>query len=238
MSSLTIVERTRLTDCMMTVSNGMKTFVEVGTALGIMREERLYRETHASFEAFCKEHWDCSKTQANRMISASQVAEITKVTPNGCQLPPILTSERQARPLTKLLEQGGEEVAECWKDILDTAPKNESGQPVVTAKFVEETVKARITPPEPKSEEIVDMENWNSQLRIFSSRVKKFAKEQLPKGPWLDESRVKIATQQFDTAIATFMLAKGYASCPKCDGGCKVCRNTGYLPKAELDIIS
>jgi hypothetical protein len=37
------------------IQNGLKTFFEVGHALGEIRVKRLYRGTHATFEAYCRE---------------------------------------------------------------------------------------------------------------------------------------------------------------------------------------
>jgi hypothetical protein len=63
--------------------------------LGV-RNGRLYRADHATFEHFCRERWGMSKTNANRFVQAAQVVE--NVTPTGV----IPTSECQARPLTRL----------------------------------------------------------------------------------------------------------------------------------------
>ena len=55
---LTKTETASLTDCEQVIERGMATFVDVGRALLQIRDKRLYRGTHASFDAYCKERWD------------------------------------------------------------------------------------------------------------------------------------------------------------------------------------
>lgn len=47
--------------------------VEAGQALATIREARLYRETHATFEDYCRERWGWTDAQSNRLILASGV---------------------------------------------------------------------------------------------------------------------------------------------------------------------
>ena len=103
-------EMTRLSALEETVERGRQTFIEVGNALSEIRESRLYRETHKTFESYCQDRWGWSRQQAGRLIRAADAAE--NVT-QGLQKPshrgflkmepyPQPTSERQTRPLTSL----------------------------------------------------------------------------------------------------------------------------------------
>jgi hypothetical protein len=71
---------------------------KVGTALRIIKEEKLYKETlgFKNFEEYCKERWGFSKTHANRFIASARVTE--NLTPIGVKP----TSESQTRPLVPL----------------------------------------------------------------------------------------------------------------------------------------
>ena len=40
------------------IERGLETLVEVGNGLMQIRDGRLYQETHATFEEYCKERWD------------------------------------------------------------------------------------------------------------------------------------------------------------------------------------
>lgn len=114
------------------VRKGLDTFYEVGLALMRLNEGRLYVETHDTFEDFCRETFDMSRSYAYRLIAAAKVVDNVKtVSPTG----DIPASESQARPLAELPE---EEQAEAWQEAVETAPK--SG---VTAEHVAEVVEKR-----------------------------------------------------------------------------------------------
>lgn len=51
-------------------------FREGGEALAKIRDQRLYRMTHKTFEAYCRDRWGFSKTQANRLIQAKATSDI------------------------------------------------------------------------------------------------------------------------------------------------------------------
>ncbi len=109
MNALADSESSELASCEQVIAKGLTHFVEVGNALIRIRDLKLYRATHATFAAYCKERWDMAKSQAYRVIEAAQVvgvlpikSEEVKMSPNGGQTLPAPTSERVVRPLTKL----------------------------------------------------------------------------------------------------------------------------------------
>ena len=53
------------------IETGVKTFVEVGHALTVIRDQRLYREHYATFDAYVRKRWDLERTYAHRIIEAS-----------------------------------------------------------------------------------------------------------------------------------------------------------------------
>ena len=111
-SSAAAVGRDRLTDCECVIASGMRTFVDVGTALAEIRDSRLYRATHATFEAYCRGRWGMAKTHANRLVGAAQVVALLApigVTP---------ATESQARPLTRLEPPPQ---VEAWEAATDKA---------------------------------------------------------------------------------------------------------------------
>ncbi|HAM73007.1 MAG TPA: hypothetical protein DCM86_15315, partial [Verrucomicrobiales bacterium] len=71
--------------------------MEVGNALMSIRDGKLYKATHSTFEAYCKERWNMSKRSAYHMIGA---ADVVANVHHGAQIGP--DSERVARPLTTL----------------------------------------------------------------------------------------------------------------------------------------
>ena len=73
------------------------TFYEVDNALLEIRDKRLYRAMHKTFEEYCRERWGMSRRNANYLISSTEV--IGNLGTMGPNLP---TSERVVRPLTSL----------------------------------------------------------------------------------------------------------------------------------------
>jgi len=55
------------------ITNGRRTFLEVGTALIRIREAKLYKMTHSSWESWCQDKWWASKRHADRQIAAVQL---------------------------------------------------------------------------------------------------------------------------------------------------------------------
>lgn len=83
----------RLSELETVIERGRVTFIEVGEALAEIRDNRLYRETHATFEAYCRERWGWTSRHANRQIEAAEV--VATLGPIG----PIPVNEWQARKI-------------------------------------------------------------------------------------------------------------------------------------------
>jgi hypothetical protein len=69
-------QKERLEVCEIIIHKGLHTFLEVGQALAEIRDDRLYRETHLTFEKYCKEVWDLSKGYANQQIGGYQTVSL------------------------------------------------------------------------------------------------------------------------------------------------------------------
>jgi hypothetical protein len=115
-------ERRRLTKLEGVVEHGVRTFVDVGLALQEIRDSRLYRETHSTFELYLDERWKISRSRGYRIIDAARVADA--VSPTG----DIPANERQARELAPLLDDEAQ-LVEAWRELRD-----EYGDRVTAAK--------------------------------------------------------------------------------------------------------
>lgn len=73
--SLTKEESTELTRCEAIIEAGLKTFLEVGRALEIIRSAALYRLTHSNFNSYVKDRFDLSPTRTYALINAAKVAD-------------------------------------------------------------------------------------------------------------------------------------------------------------------
>jgi len=129
--SLTAVELSTLDKHEAVINRGLKTFADVGNALLAIRDGRLYREQHATFEAYCRERWGMKRAHAYRLIESAGVMD--NLSPMGDK--PI--SERQVRPLARL---PAEEQPAAWEAASSKA--KEEDRPV-TARDVEQEVERR-----------------------------------------------------------------------------------------------
>jgi len=55
------------------IKQGLKSFIEVGNALVIIRDDRLYRAEHITFESYCRAQWQLGRTRAYQLIEASAI---------------------------------------------------------------------------------------------------------------------------------------------------------------------
>lgn len=129
-------------------------FFRVGRALAEIRDSKLYRETHKTFELYCKDLWDMATSNAYRLINSAQaydnlecVFRDKNLSPNwgqnDCSLLPI--NEAQVRPLTKLQPDQQREV---WESvILNIEPGKKITASLVTGvvkKYLGETTQTKI----------------------------------------------------------------------------------------------
>lgn len=131
MGVLQAIEKQELLRHEAVIERGIKTFIEVGTALMAIHDGALYRESHNTFEDYCRERWGMSRIHAHRMIESAQVVNnlVDNLLPTGNIPGPLPENERQVRPLARL---DPPQQAEAWSLAVESAP---NGKP--TAKLVE-----------------------------------------------------------------------------------------------------
>lgn len=69
------VDSERLHNLESIIGAGMRSFVEVGNALAVIRDDRLYRATHRTFEAYVADRWGWTRNQAYNYVMAAEVAD-------------------------------------------------------------------------------------------------------------------------------------------------------------------
>lgn len=126
---LSIAERSELRECESVIEAGERVFVTVGNALLTVRDKRLYRDEHGSFESYLGIRWpNISRRRAYQLMDAATVVDNVN---HGTQI--TADNERQIRPLTRLEP---EDQALVWQRAVETAPNGR-----VTAAHVEQTVR-------------------------------------------------------------------------------------------------
>ena len=117
---LNSLERTTLRNCEKVVDKGCETFVEVGAALLEINSQRLYRETHKSFDVYCKDKWGFTGARARQFIGGAEVAKQVESATRVA-----ISNEAQTRPLTQLPE---DKRGLAWKGAVEIA---EGGSPTM-----------------------------------------------------------------------------------------------------------
>ena len=112
------------------IERGLETFVDVGEALMEIKERKLYKESHTSFDTYCRERWGFGSNFANKQIRASKVGTIVPT-----------FNEAQARALAPLVKQSPEEAVEVWQEL-----KSEHGENI-TAAHIREAIAPRVRRP-------------------------------------------------------------------------------------------
>lgn len=91
-----------------------RAFYEAGCALRELRDRRLYRSTHKSWEDYCRDRFEFTRFSANLKILA--VSVVDDLVTNGHQILP--TNERQIRPITNLKP---DERSSVWQQAVEEA---------------------------------------------------------------------------------------------------------------------
>lgn len=137
---LTAMEHSALTHAEAKIEQGLKTFVEVGQALAEIRDARLYRDDHATFEAYCQARWGMDRRNANRTIEAAEVvAGLGSIDPKA----PAPENVGQARELVGLAPEPAAEVMRQAHEATDgkvTARSIRDAREAALAKQVEADV--------------------------------------------------------------------------------------------------
>lgn len=126
-NELAPAELSRLEACERVIERGMTTFVEVGEALADIRDSKLYRASHKTFDEYCRERWGFDRTYAYRLMDGAKTvqamgAAAPEMLPAVNKLPERQIREMKADPVaavTEIKERAaqGEEPAAVAKDI-------------------------------------------------------------------------------------------------------------------------
>ena len=135
--TLTVDGQAALVRCEAEIEDAKQSVVIGCNALARIRDERLYRATHASFESYCRERWSISASYAIKQQKAAAVIENLKA--DNC--PSLPKNEAQARPLADLPP---EQQSEAWRDALEASDGNPTARDVKAA--VERITTTQSTP--------------------------------------------------------------------------------------------
>ena len=98
-------------------------FVEAGDAFRLIRDQRLYKDSHSSFDTYCQERWGYTHRRVNQICQGAAAWHELEASERINILP---TSERQVRELSQIEP---EQRIEAWADAVESSA---AGQPTVS----------------------------------------------------------------------------------------------------------
>jgi protein gp37 len=149
-------ERQRLEGCENIIRQGLGQFIAVGTALMEIRDSKLYRETHRTFEEYANAVLSLTRPHAYRLIDSAQVIYDLSPIGDSLRLP---TNEAQARELARI--KTPEARVEAWRKVLVTA-----GDKPLTAKLVRET----LSPKNPAAPDVAKARGQKLHILVAAMR--------------------------------------------------------------------
>jgi len=240
---LSVVERRSLESLEKVIESGVESFLATGSALKGIRDQRLYREGHKTFESYLKARWGFDRSYAHRLIDASDVKK--DLLPMGNKNPKVgeITTERQLRELASVPHESLEDVIEKAAEIAGDTP--------LTAKVLKEAREQVLEPTEPTAEEPAceDVEpepepvgplqcvGWfKGQIGLVNELVRNMDTVVEAPGNELLMSRRLSIRREIEHIKGSFRAVMPHAICPRCQGKCCAqCGNHGWVNKQRFD---
>lgn len=155
--TLTAAEEKLREECERTIAEGFVAMEKVVRAAETLRDKQLYRSTHGTWEAYCRDTFKKGARRIQQLVAGQAVIDEMKALPGPVVLP---TNEKQTRPLQPLSKEDRREV---W----ETSVK-ESGGKEPSAGKVKEVADRR----KPKTAEPLNNRTLNLEQEAESTEVK------------------------------------------------------------------
>ena len=240
---LNVVERRSLESLEKVIERGVESFLATGSALKEIRDQRLYREGHKTFEAYVKARWEFDRSRAYQLIDASDLkADLSTIVDKNPKADEVKT-EGQLRELASVPTESLAEVIAKAAEIAGDAP--------LTAKVLKEAREQVLEPEEPTAEEPAceDVEpepepvgplqcvGWfNDQIKLINELYRNLDTVAEVPGNELLVSRRRAILRDIEHVKGSFRAVMPHAICPRCHGKCCTqCGNMGWVNKQRFD---
>ncbi len=113
-AELSLDEIAQLKKCESLIAKGLRASMDMGRALLMVRDKKLYRGSHPTFESYVRERWELSRPRAYQLINASVVFhDLSTMVDKSTVLP---ENERQLRLLARLPDPRAR--ANMWERVV------------------------------------------------------------------------------------------------------------------------
>lgn len=221
------------------ITAGVKTVFAVGEALRIIRDGKLYRDSHPTFEDYCREKWNLSRPRAYQLAEQSEtVKDLSTMVDKRQKNPVIPQNERQIRPLSGLPK---EEKQAAWKEATKDTTTPTGAQ--VSAAVVK--VKTGLNLPIDDRGVTLPADKvalWNRR-DIFDEIAKLVSKARcMVQQAQKDDDELFVAMSFSDVLVKlnsvyySITSTKPIYVCPMCQGqGCRTCKKLGLIGKFSFE---
>lgn len=229
MNQLTVSESSRLKSLEKIIKAGEKTFIEVGLALTEIRDEKLYRAEHGSFEKYMDRVWGWSKQHGYRLIEAAHVAK---------EHPRIVT-QAAANALAKVPppKRAAVVAAIPAKPTAPAVRKASALPPTKPATTFLDATGLEI-PPEVQTlwNRLLEAQHLCTQISVVRSALRKAQDE---KDKLFVEVDFTDNLAKLNQVYIDLKRAIPFAICPSCNGveaeGCATCKERGFVSQFYWD---
>jgi hypothetical protein len=227
---ITISEINRLKALEKIISAGQKTFIAVGEALTEIRDNKLYRAEHGTFEKYCERVWGWNKSHAYRVMDAAPVAKglinETKSPVNLSTATALAKVPPPKRPgiVKQILEAGQKLTAKAISKASAPPPK----RPI--AMFLDSTGLEIPSEALPLWNRMSEAQGLMTQISVVRSALRRAQDEN---DPLFVEVDFTDNLAKLNQVFLDLQRAKPYAVCPTCSGvkpkGCLTCKGRGFV---------
>ena len=162
--SLSEQEQTTLSQAESVIAAGLRSFVDVGTALAEIRDAKLYRMTHTTFADYLKDRWGMTKAHGYRMIKSARFVKDFEVSAKERHIP-LPSSERQVRILQQVQDK-----EQCFS-ILETAREIAGDQQIAIRHIVEAMSRLQLGDQSQAARAAADIATMNSAASDEVSQI-------------------------------------------------------------------
>ncbi len=184
---------------------------EVARALKQIRDRKLWRGQHESYEDFCREEYGFSHQWANKLISPPKLPD--EKPPNGTENDENAPKQAQNRPALTGNAVAGE---------VDGVSSTESDEPPSLDPLPSLEFRAR----------------FDALMQTTSNLKRDVRKIAGEAGGELLKTEVNVLERALDEVRATIKFTRPFIACIYCDGrndNCQACKGLGWLNHAKYD---
>ena len=243
------------------IDSGIASIIPSWEALKKIRDTRLYRQTHDSFEKYCKDRFGLAKSVVYRMIEAAEAMEKIGSHPVAKHI----TTKRQALAIgTVPIEERDRILKEISESehprpvdsvLFSNKPdeRDEDNQTSIVPGAPNETNLAQINLDEMEDHEPTDLPPAKKRFKTakehrfriweMANMIDKItgqiqAMAVMDGGQWLENARIRLVNE-LNSIKQQIRLTAYYCICPACDGEkCKTCKFIGWIAKERLPYLS